>query len=78
LVSDLLRPKKERAMNRTKVENDAKGQFAKSEGDRKSDGVASAVPRAVTGKDDATLHKASEKKSPDPGFDIRTQTNNRG
>jgi len=65
-------------MSKTDVENDAQGQFAKSEGDRKSDGVASAVPRAVTGKDDATLDKASKKKSPDPDFDIRTQTNNRG
>ncbi len=65
-------------MSKTDVESDAKGQFAKSRGDRNSDGVASAVPRTVTGKDDATLHKASKKKSPDAGFDIRTQTNNRG
>jgi hypothetical protein len=60
------------------VESDAKGQFAKSRGNRKSDGVASAVPRAMTGKDDATLDKASKKPSPDPDFDVRTQTNNRG
>jgi hypothetical protein len=65
-------------MSSKNVESDAKGQFAKSRGDRKSDGIASAVPRAVTGKDDATLDKASRKKSPDPDFDVRAQTNNRG
>jgi hypothetical protein len=65
-------------MSRKNVESDAKGQFAKSRGDRKSDGVDSAVPRTVTGEDDATLDKASKKKSPDPDFDVRTQTNNRG
>lgn len=65
-------------MSKTDVEGDAKGQFAKSKADRSSDGVASAVPRSVTGEDDATLHKSSEKKAPDPDFDIRSQTNNRG
>jgi hypothetical protein len=63
---------------KTDVEQDAKGQFAKSQGDPKNNGLASATPRAVTGKDDATLENADQKPSPNPGFDIRTQTNKRG
>lgn len=59
------------------VEGDAAGQYAKSQGDRKNNGLASATPRAVTGKDDATLENADKKPSPNPGFDIRTQTNKR-
>ena len=59
-------------------EDDARGPFAKSQADRKSDGVASATPRAITGHDDATMENAEKKLSPKPGFDIRTQTNNRG
>lgn len=56
---------------------DARGQFAASQADRKNDGLVSATPRAVTGRDDATLEKADRKPSPDPGFDIREQTNRR-
>ncbi len=40
------------------VEKDAKGQFAKSVGDRKASGVISAKPTVVTGSEDATAHKA--------------------
>ncbi len=39
------------------VEQDAKGQFAKSEADPKASGVASAKPTVVTGSEDATVHK---------------------
>lgn len=39
------------------TEKDAKGQFAKSEADRKSDGVASAKPTALTGSEDATVNR---------------------
>lgn len=60
------------------AEGDARGQFERSHGDRNSDGVASATPRAVSGNDDATLEDADKKPSPNPGFDIRTQTNKRG
>lgn len=56
---------------------DARGQFAKSQADGNNDGVASATPRNVTGRDDATMNNADRKPSPDPGFDIRQQTNKR-
>jgi len=56
---------------------DARGQFAKSQADGRNDGLASATPRAVTGHDDATLEDADRKPSPNPGFDIREQTNKR-
>jgi hypothetical protein len=36
---------------------DAKGQFAKSQADRKSDGVISAKPTVITGSEDATVNK---------------------
>lgn len=56
---------------------DARGQFAKSRADGRNDGQASATPRDVTGHDDATLEDADRKPSPNPGFDIREQTNKR-
>ncbi|MBN9029908.1 MAG: hypothetical protein BGO05_19485 [Rhizobiales bacterium 63-7] len=37
--------------------NDARGQFAPSQADRKADGVASAKPTVITGSEDATIHK---------------------
>jgi hypothetical protein len=39
------------------VEQDAKGQFAKSQADPKASGVVSAKPTAITGSEDATAHK---------------------
>jgi hypothetical protein len=59
------------------IERDARGQFAESQADRESDGVANAIPIKVVHEDDATLYKSDEKPSPNPGFDIRTQTNKR-
>ena len=59
------------------IESDACGQFAESQADPKSDGVANAIPTKVVHEDDATLYKSEEKASPKPGFDIRTQTNKR-
>jgi hypothetical protein len=56
--------------------NDARGQFGPSQADRKNDGQASATPRAVTGRDDATLENADRKPSPDPGFDETKPTRN--
>jgi hypothetical protein len=64
-------------MTDSKTKQDARGQFAKSQADRENDGLASATPRAVTGRDDATLENADRKPSPNPGFDIREQTNKR-
>lgn len=46
--------------------DDAKGQFAKSEGDRKASGVHSAKPTVITGSEDATAHKIPPgQKGPD-------------
>jgi hypothetical protein len=64
-------------MSKKEIEADARGQFAKSRADSKSDGVATAIPTKVTGYDDATLFKSDKKPSPNPGFDIRNQTNKR-
>jgi hypothetical protein len=36
--------------------DDAKGQFAPSQADPKSDGVHSAKPTVITGSEDATVH----------------------
>lgn len=42
-----------------RVKKDAKGQFARSQGDRKASGVASAKPTALTPRhsEDATVHR---------------------
>jgi hypothetical protein len=61
-------------MSKKEIEADARGQFAKSRADSRANGVANAIPTKVTGYDDATLYK---KPSPNPGFDIREQTNKR-
>ena len=60
--------------NRPSPEDDARGQFAPSQADRKADGVASAKPTVVTGSQDATVHKypPGTKKPPkdwDPNYD---------
>jgi hypothetical protein len=57
-------------MTKTETQKDARGQFAKPQGDRKNNGLVSATPRAVTGNDDATLENADKKPSPKPGFDM--------
>jgi hypothetical protein len=62
-------------MTKSEIRTDAKGQYAPSHADATNDGVASATPRAVTGKDDATVENARKKPAPKPGFDIREQTN---
>jgi hypothetical protein len=59
------------------IEADARGQYAKSRADPKSDGVANAIPTNIVHEDDATLYKSDKKPSPKPGFDIHTQTNKR-
>jgi hypothetical protein len=40
---------------KTKVEEDAKGQFVRSRHGADNDGVVSAKPRVITGDDDATF-----------------------
>lgn len=40
---------------KTKVEDDAKGQFVRSRHGADNDGVVSAEPRVITGDDDATF-----------------------
>jgi hypothetical protein len=52
------------------VENDAKGQYAKSVADRKSTGVHSAKPTVITGSEDATAHKTPPGKTPVKEWDI--------
>lgn len=56
-------------MSHHNPKSDARGQFAPSQADRKNDGLASATPRDVTGRDDATLEHGEKKPSPNPGFD---------
>ena len=43
--------------NEANPEADAKGQYAKSQADRKSSGVASAKPTVITGSEDGTAHR---------------------
>ncbi len=44
---------------KTRVEKDAEGQFAESQGDRESSGVAAAKPTVLTprGSEDSTVHR---------------------
>ncbi len=45
--------------------DDAKGQYAPSQADRKADGVHSAKPTVVTGSEDATVHNKPPKSARD-------------
>lgn len=54
--------------------DDARGQFAPSQADRKATGVASAKPTVSTGSEDATVHKyppgtKNPPKDWDPNYD---------
>jgi hypothetical protein len=69
--------KEKRMTSKKQIEADARGQYAKSHADPTSDGVANAIPTKVVGYDDATLYNSEKKPSPNPRFDIRTQTNKR-
>lgn len=54
-----------------KVEKDARGQFAKSQGDRKASGVHSAKPTVITGSEDATVNKHPPgSKKPERDWDV--------
>ena len=57
------------------IRQDAEGQFARTEADRKNSGVASAKPTVITGSEDATAHKAPPGKEPqsnewDSNYDV--------
>jgi hypothetical protein len=54
----------------TKAEDDAKGQFAPSQADRKATGVHSAKPTVITGSEDATVHKTPPGKKPVKEWDL--------
>lgn len=51
-------------------EDDAKGQYAPSQADRKSTGVHSAKPTVITGSEDATVHRDPPGKKPQKDFDL--------
>lgn len=50
-------------------EDDAKGQYAPSQADRKANGVLSAKPTVVTGSEDATVHRDPPGKKAGKNFD---------
>lgn len=54
----------------TKPEDDAKGQYAPSQADRKASGVHSAKPTVVTGSEDATVNRTPPGKKPEKDFDL--------
>jgi hypothetical protein len=64
-------------VTKPEIRNDVKGQYAPSQADVRNDGTASATPGEVTANDDATLENADKKPSPNPGLNIREQTNRR-
>ncbi|GGG13421.1 hypothetical protein GCM10010924_48210 [Rhizobium wenxiniae] len=50
--------------------DDAKGQYAPSQADRKATGVHSAKPTVITGSEDATVHRDPPGKKPEKDFDL--------
>ena len=54
----------------SKPEDDAKGQYAPSQADRKATGVHSAKPTVVTGSEDATVHRDVPGKKSEKDFDL--------
>lgn len=50
-------PERTRPSDAMKIKEDAKGQFAESQADPMSTGVASAKPTVVTGSEDATANR---------------------
>lgn len=54
----------------TNPQDDAKGQYAPSQGDRNASGVASAKPTVITGSEDATVHRDPPGKKPEKDFDL--------
>lgn len=58
-------------------EDDAKGQYAPSQADRKASGVASAKPTVITGSEDATVHRDPPGKKSKKDFDLNYDTADR-
>lgn len=50
--------------------NDAKGQFAKSQGDRTASGVPSAKPTVITGSEDARAYRTPPGQKPVKDWDV--------
>lgn len=53
-----------------KPQDDAKGQYAPSQGDRRATGVHSAKPTVITGSEDATAHSDPPKKKSGKDFEL--------
>jgi len=53
-----------------KPEDDAKGQYAPSQADRKANGVHSAKPTVVTGSEDATVNRTPPGEKQEKDFDL--------
>lgn len=51
-------------------EDDAKGQYAPSQADRKASGVHSAKPTVITGSEDATVHRDPPGKKAGKDWDV--------
>lgn len=51
-------------------EDDAKGQYAPSQAERKASGVHSAKPTVITGSEDATVHRDPPGKKAGKDWDI--------
>jgi hypothetical protein len=51
-------------------EDDAKGQYAPSQADRKATGVHSAKPTVVTGSEDATVNRTPLGQKKEKDFDL--------
>lgn len=51
-------------------EDDAKGQYAPSQADKKASGVHSAKPTVITGSEDATVHRDPPGKKAGKDWDV--------
>ncbi|MCL7999804.1 hypothetical protein M8994_16295 [Brucella sp. 21LCYQ03] len=52
-------------------EDDAKGQYAPSQADRRASGAASAKPTVITGSEDATIHRDPPGKKSKKDFGLK-------
>jgi hypothetical protein len=53
-----------------KPQDDAKGQYAPSQADRRATGVHSAKPTVVTGSEDATINRTPPGQKKEKDFDL--------
>ena len=54
----------------SRPQDDAKGQYAPSQADRKANGVDSAKPTVVNGSEDATVHNTPPGQKKSKSFDL--------